>query len=335
MMSIWKRICSIGLVLCLLSVLVPMAALAAEPDFLDSRAAVVQQLRAGLGAHEAEITVYYKSAEQLAEGDLKALFTEAVEYDSVWGGPMTYLGDYLVFSVAAVKINAEYDEQDGMYYYKIPYAVTYFNSAEQEKLLRDAVALATETMLAESHNDYERCKWIYDQMRANVAGGADPADWLGSTAYGALVEGKANSQGMAALFYVMASDAGLNVRIVTGTVNGMPCAWNIVRLYDRWYMMDVHEGLFLGGSASAQNHVLDAYYESPAFALKHAMAESAYTPEAALGGTLENGKWSYNANTKTLTISGQGPMQDFAGTQTPTGQIAVSRPWDACMDEVE
>ena len=108
MTSLWKRICSIGLVLCLLSVLVPVAALAAEPDFLDSRAAVVQQLRAGLGAHEAEITVYYKSAEQLAEGDLKALFTEAVEYDSVWGGPMTYLGDYLVFSVAAVKINAEY-----------------------------------------------------------------------------------------------------------------------------------------------------------------------------------------------------------------------------------
>lgn len=338
MMSAWKRFCSIGLVLCMLLAAVPMTVLAAEPllpdDFADSRGAVVQQLREGLGAHETVITVHYKSTELLAEADLKAIFADAVAQDGLGGSSMAYLGDYLVFSVAAVKINAEYDEQDGVYYYRIPYEITYLNSGEQEAALREAVEQLVETIAAEANSDYDRCKWIYDYMRSSITGGADPADWTGSTAYGALVEGKANSQGMASLFYVLSSQVGLHTRIMTGTVNGITGVWNLVRLYDRWYMMDAHGGLFLGGFASAKNYVPDGYYVSPEFLLEHVLSETEFDPTA-ISGALENGKWTYDSATKTLTVSGNGPMEDFAGSDTPTGAYTASRPWDVYAEEIE
>lgn len=339
MTSAWKRICSIGLVLCLLLAAAPMTVLAADSlqpeDFADTRAAAVQVLKEGLGAHESEITVLYKSAEQLTEADLKALFADAVAQNGAGGAAMAYLGDYLVFSVAAVTIDGEYDEQDGVYYYRIPYVITYLNDAEQEAVLREKVSLLTETMQAEANTDYDRCKWIYEYMRANIAGGADTTDWIGSTAYGALAEGKANAQGMAALFYVLASQGGLHTRIVTGVANGSPALWNIVQLHGKWYMLDAHGGLFLKGFASAEGYLLDEYYLSPEFQLGHVLSETDFVPEAAMSGSLENGKWSFDAATKTLTVSGNGPMPDFAGSETPTGAFAVSRPWDAYVGEIE
>ena len=336
MTSAWKRICSIGLVLCLLLAALPMMAVALEPeDFADSRDAVVQQLRDGLGAHESEIVLYYQTSEPVTEDFFKGLFTEAVDQTGSVGGDMTYLGDYLVFSVAAVKVDAQYDEQDGMYFYRAAYEITYFNTLEQETVLRDTVAQLNETMYSETDNAYGRCKWIYIQMRTNVAGGSDSTDTIASTAYGALMNGKANSQGIAALFYCLATKAGLDTRIVTGSVNGTPSVWNIVCMYGNWYIVDVNNGLFLRGFGSAKDHLYDDYYVSPQFQMSHVMSEKDFAPSAAMGGALENGQWNYDATTNTLTISGEGAMQDFVAIETPTQLLVTTCPWGAYVDEIK
>ena len=100
-------------------------------------------------------------------------------------------------------------------------------------------------------------------------------------------------------------------------------------------MMDVHGGLFLSGFGAATNYLFDDYYVSPEFALGHVLSETSFDPDGAMGGTMEGVKWAFDAATKTLTISGQGAMQDFVGAETATGVFVVSRPWDAHAESIE
>lgn len=61
-----------------------------------------------------------------------------------------------------------------------------------------------------------------------------------STAYGCLVEGKANCEGYAKAFNLLASDAGLKCVLVTGTTDkGENHAWNQVCIDGEWYNVDV------------------------------------------------------------------------------------------------
>ena len=314
MTSAWKRIFSLCLVLCLLTGAVAVPALALTPDdFTGDRAAAAARLREGLAAYESEITVLYKSVQPMEEADAKEIFSDALAKQTLLGGGTPYTGDYLLLSVSNVEVQAEYTVQDIHYYYRIVYHVTYANSLEREMELREAVKQLTDTMRTETRNDYQRCKGIYDYLRANGLDGEPDA--------------------AAALFYAMAISNGMDSRVVTAVADGKPHSFNLVKVYDKWYAVDVTRGAFLQGKDAIAGYTLDAFYTTNAFQKQYPLSDTAFDPANTASGALENGlRWRYDAAKAALIISGQGAMQDFA-LQSFSGIQTVTRPWTAYVSE--
>ncbi len=90
-------------------------------------------------------------------------------------------------------------------------------------------------------DDYEKAMYIHDYIVNNCRYLEESDDTIyESTAYGCLVEGVANCEGYAKAFDLLASDAGLQSILVTGTTNdGKNHAWNQVNVNGNWYNIDV------------------------------------------------------------------------------------------------
>ena len=58
------------------------------------------------------------------------------------------------------------------------------------------------------------------------------------TAYEALVNRSAVCQGYALLTYQLLKEAGIENHFVTGTGDGQPHAWNLVKIENKWYHLD-------------------------------------------------------------------------------------------------
>ena len=59
------------------------------------------------------------------------------------------------------------------------------------------------------------------------------------TAVGLLLDGRANCQGYTDAFNMLASMAGFEVQSQTGYAEDSRHVWNIIKVYDNWYVMDV------------------------------------------------------------------------------------------------
>lgn len=73
---------------------------------------------------------------------------------------------------------------------------------------------------------------------------------LGSTAYGAIVSGSADSRGMALAFAALCARDNLECRVVTGTLDGEPHTWNMVFIDGAYYHVDVSESADSGSAAA-------------------------------------------------------------------------------------
>ena len=328
----WRHLISFAMVLCLLVCAVPMGALAANgqaltPElFVADRSEIVRQLKVGLANHESLITVYYKTIDLPTDEEVQTLFTDAFNVVDVLGVPAAYAGDYLNGSVAAVDAQLEYTVQDIYFYNQIEYHVTYVNSLKEETAFRGKLEQTLSALREDTHNDYQRCKNIYDYIASHVT----KVDGGKRSAYEAFTVGEAAPQGYAALFYAMAKNMGMDCRVITGTLNGAEHAWNIVQVYGKWYELDITNGVFLKSTNPA---VRDEFYSSKQFNRAYPMAEADLQAAELAGGDLGNGlRWNYNAATATLTISGQGAMKDFT-VQTQGGLATVKRPWTAYVSE--
>ncbi|MBQ5672262.1 MAG: S-layer homology domain-containing protein [Oscillospiraceae bacterium] len=137
----------------------------------------------------------------------------------------------------------------------------------------------------------------------------------------------------AALFYAMAISNGLDSRVVTAVADGKPHSFNLVKVYDKWYAVDVTRGAFLQGKDAIAGYTLDAFYTTNAFQKQYPLSDTAFDPANTASGALENGlRWRYDAAKAALIISGQGAMQDFA-LQSFSGIQTVTRPWTAYVSE--
>lgn len=95
-------------------------------------------------------------------------------------------------------------------------------------------------MSLDGQKDYDKVTLIHDYICDGVDYDNDSTDdYIRYTAYGALCKGKAVCQGYAVLFYRMCKEAGLSARVIAGTGDGQPHAWNIVKLSsDGYYNVD-------------------------------------------------------------------------------------------------
>ena len=96
----------------------------------------------------------------------------------------------------------------------------------------------------DSMSDYEKEKVIYAYLAKNVSYLHDDSNSNGDhhMAYGALVNHKAVCNGYSHAFDLMARCCNVECDYVLGEANGNGHAWNMVRLDDKWYNVDVTWG---------------------------------------------------------------------------------------------
>ena len=120
----------------------------------------------------------------------------------------------------------------------IKYTMSYHSNAEQEAKLTEAVAAAMTELQLNGLSEAKKITKIHDYICNHVDYEYNSKEEQIYTAYGALCTGKAVCQGYAVLFYRLCKEAGLSVRIISGTGNGGPHAWNIVRIGSKYYNVD-------------------------------------------------------------------------------------------------
>lgn len=69
---------------------------------------------------------------------------------------------------------------------------------------------------------------------------------LNGSVYGALVEGIADSRGLALAYSALCREAGVECFVVTGTLDKAEHSWNIIRLGENYYHVDVSADFTLG-----------------------------------------------------------------------------------------
>ncbi|MDR1132365.1 MAG: transglutaminase domain-containing protein [Oscillospiraceae bacterium] len=88
---------------------------------------------------------------------------------------------------------------------------------------------------------------------------------LGSTAYGALVEGYADSKGFAVAYSALCREAGIECLVVSGTRDGEPHSWNIIGIGDGYHhadasaypLLELDSAFLLSDGQMARNSVWD------------------------------------------------------------------------------
>ena len=98
-------------------------------------------------------------------------------------------------------------------------------------------------------SDYERVKFVHDYIIGAVSydeesylnGGStdDKTNAFSNSAYGALIDGMALCGGYAKLFQAVMHKLGYECDYLTGTADGGPHAWNLIKLDGDYYYVDI------------------------------------------------------------------------------------------------
>ena len=171
----------------------------------------------------------------------------------------------------------------------------YYTTEAQEAKLTTKLNQVMESLDLDTKSEYEKVKAIFDYIASHVTYDRDnlgnSSYTLKHTAYAALVNGTSVCQGYATLFYRMCLTAGLDARVITGsdTPGYSDHAWNIVRIGDLYYNIDVtwdaesdpeYYNYFLRGQDTFEDHYRDAEYNTAAFNAEYPMSDTDYDPTA-------------------------------------------------------
>lgn len=91
---------------------------------------------------------------------------------------------------------------------------------------------------AEQPTDYDKLLYIHDRIVDNTVY-TSSGELYEYEADGPLVYGKAVCEGYSKAFMYLAQSLGFECVCVIGTANGEDHMWNLVKLYDEWYNVDV------------------------------------------------------------------------------------------------
>ena len=200
----------------------------------------------------------------------------------------------------------------------IKYTMSYHSNAEQEAKLTEAVAMAMTELQLNGLSEAKKITKIHDYICNHVDYEYNSKEEQIYTAYGALCTGKAVCQGYAVLFYRLCKEAGLSVRIISGTGNGGRHAWNIVRIGSKYYNMDctwdgqdaaTYNEFLLKSEADFRDHTRESWkvagshyldYTSAEFNAQYPMTEKswdesttyAHSKEATSGAVTLKAQWN-------------------------------------------
>ncbi|MDR4943282.1 transglutaminase domain-containing protein [Bacillus wiedmannii] len=119
--------------------------------------------------------------------------------------------------------------------YTFTIKITYRETKEQtEYVMKQAKAIVS-SITQVGMDDHEKVKAIHDYVVKHVS---YDTSYTAYTAYEALVNRSAVCQGYALLTHQLLNEAGIENHFVTGTGNGQPHAWNLVKIENKWYHLD-------------------------------------------------------------------------------------------------
>ncbi len=244
-----------------------------------SRTALVKAIRENLVNRKKTFSIPYKMS-GVNISYLQGAYDEAVSRHT--GNPRE--GDYLHFNTDEVDIRHKFRGNSGL----LTVCTNYKTTAGQESIVTSRVNQALSGLRLSGKSEYEKIVAIHDYICKNVsydyANLSNPNYHLKFTAYAALCNKKAVCQGYATLFYRMALQSGLDCRVIAGNANQGSHAWNIVRIGNRYYNIDVtwDDGLsskayFLKTDDSFSDHVRNTYYAGASFYRSYPMATTNYS----------------------------------------------------------
>ncbi len=151
------------------------------------------------------------------------------------------------------KIYCIFEKQEGRFFYlgssyytaqKVRQAqIAYRDDIDKADEMTDEFTnaeLAAIDEIAGQDSEYEKVRAINDYIVKNCVYVTGEDIEYSATAYGCLVEKRANCEGYAKAFSVLAADFGLESILVTGkTDKGENHAWNQVKVDGEWYNIDV------------------------------------------------------------------------------------------------
>lgn len=270
----------------------------------------VSYLRKQMVSRETEITLNFPASwfDSHKDGLYYDLLYDAMKCDDSSTGQE---GDALIYGFGGCRLsysNAGY----------IQYTMLYHSDAEQEAKLTAAVAEAMAKLELNGLSEAKKITKIHDYICNHVDYAYNSKEEQIYTAYGALCTGKAVCQGYAVLFYRLCKEAGLSVRIISGTGNGGPHAWNIVRIGSKYYNVDctwdgqdaaTYNEFLLKSEADFRDHTRESWpvagshcldYTSAEFNAQYPMTEKswdesttyAHSEETTLGAVTLKAEWN-------------------------------------------
>ena len=254
---------------------------------------VIQQIREGLQEHSQHIRVHFTTGNDHM-GDISALVHELMEC-ALAETDEPVQGDYLRYQYGGYELEYGYEEQGGVYQYHLTITPNYYTTLKQEETVDSMV----QEILADMHfhwytSDAEKVRkiyaYVYDTVEYDMVHRNNRQYHLKTTAYAALVNRRAVCQGYSVLMYRLLREAGVNARVITGTLkdgNGTEYhAWNLVELQGEWYNLDVtwdkmlsSEDYYLKTDGSIGDHVRDEAFATEKFYAQYPMAEQDYSDE--------------------------------------------------------
>ena len=203
---------------------------------LETEDALYQYLKEQVVVRNSQITVSVPVEINNKVGPINAM-TSAQKYTEACTGQE---GDALKYGGVGYSVSTT--SYSGAARVTYTYYMNYYTTAEQEKQLTSAVTSALASLNLDEKTEAEKVvaihNYICDHVDYDYDGLSDSSNTVKYTAYGALCNGKAVCNGYAVLFYRMCKEAGLSVRIISGTANGGSHAWNIVKVGDVYYAVD-------------------------------------------------------------------------------------------------
>ena len=248
---------------------------------------VIRQIREGLQEQDRHIMLDFTTDNDHME-DISVLVHELMGF-ALAETDDPGQGDYLRYQYGGYELEYGYEERDGIYQYHLTITPNYYTTLKQESIVDGKVEEILEEMhfhwyTPEAEKVRKIYEYVYETVEYDMVHRNNRQYHLKTTAYAALVNKRAVCQGYAVLMYRLLREAGINARVVTGTLkdgSGTEYhAWNLVEIGGVWYNLDVtwdkmlkSDAYYLKTDQSMEDHVSDERFTTKEFYAQYPMAE--------------------------------------------------------------
>ncbi|HHT98079.1 MAG TPA: hypothetical protein GXZ90_09335 [Clostridiales bacterium] len=193
--------------------------------------------------------------------------------------------DYLERSIRSFKISTTtYSFRQKI---KLNFDIKYLTTLSEETELNNHIEEALLSLKLSTSNDYKKTRKIHDYIVNKISFDESQTKY---SAYNGMIENSGVCEAYALLAYRMFTDSGLETKIITGYAGGELHAWNIVKINDKWYNIDLtwddpvtpdkqqytRYDYFLKNENDFDDHTRDARYLTKDFLETYPISEKSY-----------------------------------------------------------